>query len=79
MMNEKVSTQEKADQEILLPDYVHAYVLRNAAERESAGISDQNKSDWQSVARVMDRLFLVIFLVVVIIVTAFNYSDYENK
>ena len=78
-VNDDVSSPEKTGKEIILPDYVRAYILRSAEKEEAAALSDQNKSDWQFLARVMDRLFLVIFLVAVIIITAMTYTEYKSN
>ena len=78
-VHDVVTLPDKPGKEIILPDYVRAYILRGAETEICAAISDQNKSDWQSLARVMDRLFLIIFLFVMIIITITNYLAYKNE
>ena len=69
------SPQNK-DNETTLSDYMCAYVLHCAEKEESVVISDQNKSDWQSVARVLDRLFLIVFLLATIIAIVAYFIKY---
>ena len=65
--------------DVNLPDYVRTYIFQ-AAEREAqTAVSEENKSDWQMIGRVLDRLFLVIFLAIMIIISVLNYNDYRNK
>ena len=61
-VNDLVRPPEKQENEIILPEYVRAYIQRMAEKEESIAATDQNKSDWHALARVMDRLFLIIFL-----------------
>ena len=61
-VNDLVLSPEKQENEIILPEYVRAYIQRMTEKEESVAVTDQNKSDWHALARVMDRLFLIIFL-----------------
>ena len=63
-VNASGSSPEEQGNQIILPDYIRAYVQRSMEKETSAVVADQNKSDWQAVARVIDRLFLVIFFAV---------------
>ena len=74
-----IPTPSQKGMDVNLPDYVRAYIFQ-AVEREAqAGRSDENKSDWQLVARVLDRLFLFIFMVIMVVIIVLNYEDYRNK
>ena len=74
-----VPAPSKKGMDVNLPDYVRTYIFQ-AAEREAqTAISEENKSDWQIVGRVLDRLFLFIFLAIMIIISVLNYNDYRNK
>ena len=76
--NDTPAPSEKG-MDVNLPDYMRAYIFQ-AVEREAqAGKSEENKSDWQLVARVLDRLFLFIFLVIMVVISVLNYKDYRNK
>ena len=58
------SFPEEQGNQIILPDYMRAYVQRSMIKEKSTVVADQNKSDWQAVARVIDRSFLIIFFAV---------------
>ena len=79
VLNGDVSTTEKSEKEVNLPEYLRAYIMGNVERGESAAISEQNRGDWQSLARVLDRLFLIIFLAGMVVITVMYYNDYKNK
>ena len=76
-VNEDFSSRKKTGKEIIQPGYVCAFIPRSVEKEEAAAISDQNKSDWQSLARVLDRFFLGISLVAIIIITVMTYTAYN--
>ena len=78
-VNEDFSSRKKTGKEIIQPGYVCAFIPRSVEKEEAAAISDQNKSDWQSLARVLDRFFLVISLVAIIIITVMTYTEYNSN
>ena len=79
VVHDDIPSPEKPRKEIILPDYVSAFIQHSMEKEEAAAILDQNKSDWQSLARVMDRFFLIIFLVAMFIVSAMTYNDYQTN
>ena len=78
-VNGEVSIPETSAHEIILPEYVREYVLRRAGKETSDATANQNKGDWEALARMMDRLFVIIFLVVTMIATVRVYTEYKDK
>ena len=50
-------------QEITLPEYIHTYVIKRSEHIGSCSIEDFNKREWQNIARILDRLFFMIFTI----------------
>ena len=74
-----IPTPSQKGIDVNLPNYVRAYIFQAVEKEAQAGRSEENKSDWQLVARVLDRLFLSIFMVIMVVISVLNYIDYRNK
>ena len=48
-------------QEVTLPGYIHKYVIQRSEQVGKASMDEFNKSEWQNIARILDRLFFVTF------------------
>ena len=57
------------DQTLPLPSDVVDFVRLLQAERREKEDEERNKKDWVNVARVIDRLFLVIYCAVIVLST----------
>ena len=79
VVNDNACIPERPENEIILPDYLRAYKLCMVVKEASATKTNQNKEDWQATARVMDRLFIIMFLVVMMIATVVIYCKYRNN
>ena len=78
-MKNSVSASSEKGMVVNLPDYVRTYIFQAVVRETHVGKSEDNKSDWQLVARVLDRLFLFIFLIIMVVISVLNYNDYKNK
>ena len=78
-VNDNILVPPKKGMDVNLPDYLRTFILHATETEAQAVISEENRSDWQLVARVLDRLFLFIFLVIMVIICAIYFSIYKNK
>ena len=63
----KHETSSKDDKQATVADWLHDYTVKK--DKMKAQIDD-NKSDWEAVAKVVDRLFLVISSLFAAVITA---------
>ena len=61
---------------VILPDYLRTYIQNRGKREKDSAISDENRSCWQTVARIMDRLFLLIYIIVIISIGGTTYAAY---
>ena len=56
-------------QEVTLPEYIRTYITEKIERDRSNSIADFNKSEWQNIARVLERLSFIGFAIFIIIIS----------
>ena len=64
-----IQNHHSGPQEVTLPEYIHKYVIKRSELVGKASIDEFNKSEWQNIARILDRLFFIAFAIFNIVIS----------